>query len=218
MSGAVEGVAVEAVEGDKEEYERLKRRYGEIDGANYCEFGLALERYAKGRKMSAKHWNGGHVFAASREWRIKTIEQLNEAVKVEEEHFSNVLEEFVLWLKSRGLNLGGSAEEGLRRRIRKIYVSHPQKMVKEWCDLLLAEDKINPSDVYLWWGGEPGKGGKYALLTLFFELSPEDIGTVTFYEKVSRNMRVIIDIAERERTHLSEFFEYEPDVWSVLLS
>lgn len=63
----------------------------------------------------------------------------------------------MLWLKSRGLNLGGSAEEGLRRRIREIYVSHPQKMAKEWCSHLMEEDKRNPSDVSMV-GWRPGKG------------------------------------------------------------
>jgi len=62
----------------------------------------------------------------------------------------------------------------------------------------MEEDRVQPSDVYLWWGGEPNVDSCYAFLTLFFEVDPSDIGTYKFDEKVSRNLKTIINIAEKE--------------------
>ncbi|MBO3804143.1 MAG: hypothetical protein JTT11_09825 [Candidatus Brockarchaeota archaeon] len=88
-------------------------------------------------------------------------------------------------------------------------------MAREWCNPLMAEDKKKPFICLSLVGWRAWQESKYAILTLFFELSPEDIGTTTFDEKESKNMRAIIDMAEMEREHLSEYFKYEPDVWSA---
>jgi aconitase B len=48
--------------------------------------------------------------AASREHRIKTLEQLNEAMEEEDDHFRSSLEEFIEWFRSNGLNLGKKVE------------------------------------------------------------------------------------------------------------
>lgn len=54
-------------------------------------------------------------------------------------------------------------------------------------------------------------------MTLFFEIDPDDIGRSGFGERVSRNLRAIINIAEGD-TVLSYSKEYEPDIWSVIFS
>jgi len=165
-----------------------------------------------------KHWKGGYVFAALREWRIKTIEQLNVALKVEEEHFSNALVEFIKWLRSNDLNLGEEAEEYLRKRLKELYAYYPCKVAKEICDLLAHEDKDNQSDVFLWWGGEPNRDLCYAFLTLYFETDPDDIGTSRFDERISRNLRTLINIAEKDGVWFASYRECEPHVWRAIIS
>jgi len=73
-------------------------------------------------------------------------------------------------------------------------------------------------DVYLWWGGEPNRDACYALLTLFFEVDPNDIGRPRFDERVSRNLRALIDIAERDIDLLSFWREYKPNVWRAIFT
>jgi hypothetical protein len=46
-----------------------------------------------------------------------------------------------------------------------------------------------------------------------FEIDPEDIGTSRFDERVSRNLKTIINIAEEEYPHLSTYEDIEPHVW-----
>ena len=77
---------------------------------------------------------------------------------------------------------------------------------------MVEEDKVNPSDVYLWRGGEPNRDANYALLTLYFKINPEDIGTSRFDEKVSRNLRTIINMSEYS------YRDYEPSVWRAIFS
>lgn len=149
--------------------------------------------------------------------RTTTLEQLDEAIGEEDEHFKSNLEEFISWFRSNGLNLGEKGEEGLRRMMRAFYVAYPCNIAKEWCKLLVEEDKVSPSDVYLWWGGEPNSDACYAFLTLFFEVDPDEIGSPRFDERVSRNIRTIINIAEND-TELSSYGEYEPNVWRVIFS
>jgi hypothetical protein len=67
----------------------------------------------------------GYVFAASREWRIKTSEQLNAALEAEDGHFVVVLDEFIQWLRSNGLNLGEKPEGSLREELRTLYQNFP---------------------------------------------------------------------------------------------
>ena len=111
---------------------------------------------------------------------------------MEEKHFSETLEEFVEWFKDNGLSLGAKAEEGLRRRMRSSYTFNPRDVTERWCKLLVEEDKVELSDIYLWWGGEPNSDACYALLTLFFEVDPDDIGSPRFDERVSRNLRATL--------------------------
>jgi len=181
-------------------------------------FKKALDSYFEGGQLNAKHWEGGYLFAASKEWRIKTLGQFEEARDVEEKHFVEALEEFLEWFKDNGISLGAEAEEGLRRKMRSSYASNPRGRAERWCKLLVEEDKAEPSDVYLWWGGEPNHDSRYALLTLFFEVDPDDIGTSRFDERVSRNLRAIINIAENDIDLSSSHRKYEPKVWRVIFS
>jgi hypothetical protein len=206
----------EVAGGDEGISKKLQAKYEEITDFNRYEFKKALERYFKGEKLQSKYWDGGYLFAASKEWRIKTLEQLDEALAMEEKHFSSTLEEFIGWFRSNGLNLGEKAEESLRRRMRKFYSTYPCNIAKELCKLLVEEDKAEPSDVYLWWGGEPNSDSCYALLTLFFEIDPTYIGTSNFDDRVSRNLRAIINIAEKEHGILSSYREYAPKVWKAV--
>ena len=129
------------------------------------------------------------------------------------------MEEFIRWFRSNGLNLGIKAEEGLRRRMRKFYDAYPCEIAKDWCKFLVEEDKAEPSDVYLWWGGEPNSDSCYAFLTLFFEVDSDDINTSRFNEKVSRNLKTLINIAEKDTwSCLSSHREYEPNVWRTIFS
>lgn len=85
-------------------------------------------------------------------------------------------------------------------------------------ECLVQEDRVEPSDVYLWWGGEPNTDSCYAFLTLFFEVDPDDIGTPRFDERASRNLRVMINVAEKERSMLASYREYKPDIWRVFFT
>lgn len=147
-----------------------------------------------------------------------SLEQLADALSAEEGHFSDALEKFIGWFRSNGLNLGKEAEESLRRRMRNYYAAYPCNIAKEWCKLLVEQDKVESSNVYLWWGGEPNSDSCYAILTLFFEVDPDDIGSTEFEERVSRNLRAIINIAEKEEVFLSSHREYEPPVWKAVFS
>jgi len=206
----------EAAGGDEKITEGLWAKYEEIKDSNRYEFEKALERYFKGGGLQSKYWNWGYLLAASKERRIKTLEQLHEAMEEENEHFRSSLEEFIGWFRSNGLKLG-EAEESLRRRMREFYDAYPCNIAKEWCKLLVEEDRTERSDVYLWWGGEPNSDSCYAFLTLFFEVDPDDIGTSSFDERISRNLRAIINIAEND-TGLSYYREYEPNVWRIIFS
>ena len=126
--------------------------------------------------------------------------------------------EFIGWFSNNCSNLGESAEDGLRSRMREFYANYPCNIAKEWCKLLVEEDMDEPSDVYLWWGGEPNRDSCYALLTLFFEVDPDNIGTPSFDEKVSKNLRAIINIAERDIDWLSSHRKYEPNILKVIFS
>jgi len=168
--------------------------------------------------MSCKNWDSAYVLVASRPWKIKNREQLDEALEIEHKHFQRVMEEFIQWLRDRGLNLGEKAEESLSGRISELYTRYPCDLVKSFCEHLIEEDKAQQSDVYIWWGGEPTNDDCYALFTLFFEVDPDDIGKSRFDEMVLRNMRAIINIAERERYNLSSYNEYEPQVWKAVFS
>jgi len=136
----------------------------------------------------------------------------------EDEHFRSSLEEFIGWFRSNGLNLGERAEEDLRRRLRKFYANYPCNIAKDWCKLLVEEDKTGLSDVHLWWGGEPNSDSCYAFLTLFFEVDPDEIGTPSFDKRVSRNLRAIFNIADKDITWLSSYREYKPIVWRAFFS
>jgi len=214
ITGAMDVVAG----GDEMLYDSLWEKYVEICHANESEFERALEGYFGGEGLKGVYWNGGYVFAASKEWRIKTLEQLDEALEAEEGHFSSVLGEFIGWLRSNGLNLGDGAEEALRKRLRELYDAYPWGKARELGEYLVQEDRGEPSDVHLWWGGEPNSDSCYAYLTLFFEVDPEDIGTSILDEKVSRNLRAMINVAERERSMLSYYREYKPNIWKVFFS
>lgn len=149
----------------------------------------------KGRKGGTQQERyGGFLLAASKEWKIKTLEQLNTALEIQDKHLSNVLEEFIQLLKNGGIIKLEKDEESLRKRLRKLYIHYPRNIAKRWRELLVEEDRIKPSDVYLWWGGEPNSDSCYAFLTLYFEVDPEDIGTSRFDRNISRNLRTIINI------------------------
>ncbi|MBO3803810.1 MAG: hypothetical protein JTT11_08100, partial [Candidatus Brockarchaeota archaeon] len=203
---------------DEKIAERLQANYEKITNANRYEFKKALERYFMGGKLQSKYWYGGYLFAASKERRIKTLEQLNKAMEEEDKHFCSALEEFVEWFRSNGLNLGEKAEESLRGRMKKFYDAYLCSIAKNWCKLLVEEDKVEASDVYLWWGGEPNSDCCYAFLTLFFEVDPNDVGTPRFDEKVSRNLKALINIAEKDIPWLSSHREYRPDIWRAIFS
>ena len=106
----------------------------------------------------------------------------------------------------------------MSRGISELYTRYPCDLVKSFCEHLIEEDKAQQSDVYLWWGGEPTNDNCYALLTLYFEVDPNDIGTPSFEKRVSRNLRAIINITEKEHGILSWHREYEPQVWNVVFS
>ncbi len=208
----------EAAGGDVMISEELRKKYDDVNWANEREFEKALENYFRGGKLNGRSWEGGYLFAASKEWRIKTLQQFNEARDVEERHFSEALEEFIGWFKDNGISLGAKAEESLRGRMRSSYAFNPRDRAEKWCKLLVEEDKVEPSDVYLWWGGEPNRDSCYALLTLFFEEDPDDVGTRRFDEKVSRNLRAIINIAEKDIDWLSSHRKYEPNILRAIFT
>jgi len=208
----------ESVGGDEETSGELREKYEDADYANKYWFDKALERYFRGGRLRARCWDRGYLFAATREWRIKTLGQYEEALKAEKERFQGALEEFIGWLRRNGINLGENAEDRLRRRAGEFYAAYPCNIAKEWCEFLVEEDKVEPSDVYLWWGGEPNSDRCYAFLTLFFEVDPNDIGTPKFDEAVSRNMRAIVNIAEKGHVYLISSREYEPHVWRSVFS
>jgi len=106
----------------------------------------------------------------------------------------------------------------LRRRASEFYAAYPCNIAREWCEMLVEEDKVEPSDVYLWWGGEPNSDCCYAFLTLFFEVDPADIGTSRFDEVVSRNLRAIVNIAKKGHVYLISSREYEPHIWRSVFS
>lgn len=218
VGGDIYETLSEVAGGDEKISKKLQAKYEEITDFNGFEFKKALERYFKGEKLQSKYWYGGYLFAASQEWRIKTLEQLDEALATEEKHFSNTLEKFVGWFRNNGLNLGEKAEEGLRRRMREFYTAYLRNTAKRWCKLLVEEDKAEPSDVYLWWGGEPNSDSCYALLTLFFEIDSDKIGSTRFDEGVSRNLRALINIAEKDTYSLSFWRQYKPNVWKAIFS
>jgi len=208
----------ETVGGDERSFKELIKKYEDITHVNRYWFERALDKYFKGYRLEAKGWNEGYLFAASKERRIKTQEQLSIALEAENKHFTSVLGEFIQWLRTNGLNLGEKTEGSLRRRIKKFYASYPCDIAKKWCKLLEEEDKSSQSDIYLWWGGEPNSDACYAFLTLFFEIDPKDIGKPQFDERVSINLRVMTNIADRENTFLSSYREYEPHVWNAIFS
>ena len=85
----------EAAGGDKKISEELQKKYKDVVWANGQRFEKALERYFRGGQLNARYWDGGYLFAASKERRIKTLEQFNEARDAEERHFSKALEGFI---------------------------------------------------------------------------------------------------------------------------
>ncbi|MEM2886174.1 MAG: hypothetical protein QXF24_08815, partial [Thermoproteota archaeon] len=207
----------ESVAGDEEASRVLREKYEDAVYTNRYWFDKAHERYFRGGRLRARYWDRGYLFAASREWRIKTLEQLNEAQKLETRNFMSKLDEFIGWLRRNGIILERSAEEYLRRRAGEFYAAYPCNIAKKWCELLVEEDKFEPSYVFLWWGGEPNNDRCYAFLTLFFEVDPDDIGTPRFDGVVSRNLRAIVNIAEKEQMYLISSREYEPHVWRSIL-
>jgi hypothetical protein len=96
--------------------------------------------------------------------------------------------------------------------MRKFYDVYPCGIAKDLYKFLVEEDSAEPSDVYLWWGGKPNSDACYAFLRLFFEVDPDDVGTSRFDEKVSRNLKVLINIAEKDTMWMSSRREYEPNV------
>jgi len=208
----------EASVGDEKVTKDLWAKYEEIASVNGYEFKKALEKYFTGGKLQSKYWDWGYLLAASKEWKIKTLENLNEAKVEEDKHFRSSLEEFIGWFRSNGINLGERAEEGLRRRMREFYANYPCNIAKEWCKLLVEEDNVESSDVYLWWGGEPNSDSCYAFLTLFFEVDPDEIGNPSFDNRVSRNLRAILNIADKDTTWLSSYRKCEPNVWRAIFS
>jgi len=210
-------VITKKAKGDERLVKRIKEKFWHANEMNREQFEMLLERYFSGDKLRGRHWEGGYVFAASRTWRIKTLEQLNEALKVEDRHFQKVLEQYISWLRNKVIKLPEKDEIALKNIISRNYNSFPRSWVIDLCNLLVEEDKVNPSDVYLWWGGEPNRDANYAILTLFFELDPEDIGTSRFNERISRNLKTIISISEKDAL-LHSYREYEPHVWRAIFS
>jgi len=219
FAAAIDKAIYEASGGDSKIIERLSEKYDRINKLNLNNFNEHLfNDYFKGRKLTRKCWYGGYVFAASKAWKIKTLEEFDKALKVEEEHFSKVLEELIGWMKEGGIRLGDKAEDVLREKVRKIYVGYPCGIAKKICESLVKEDKADPSDVYLWWGGEPNADLCYAILTLYFEVDPEEVGTSTFYERTSRNLWTLINVAEEMYPLLSTYKYIEPLAWRAIFS
>jgi hypothetical protein len=208
----------EATGGDEYQTQALWNKYDEVSDRDRQEFERAIKNYYRGGKLKGKCWDAGYLFAASREWRIKTFEQLNAALKVEDKQFSTKLEEFIGWLRDNGLSLGDHAEESLRVRLKKFYDAYPREMAKDLCWHLVEEDRANPSDIYLWWGGEPEDFPCYAFLTIFFEVDPIDIGTHKFDENVAKNLKALVNISERAQSVLSYYKEIKPHVWRAIFS
>lgn len=204
-------------EGDERLANIIKEKYWQANDLNRDEFKRELDRYIRGGELRYRHWNGGYVFAASRTWRIKNLKQLNEALKVEDRHFQIVLEQYMRWLESKVIKLPEKDEIVLKKKITEEYSSFPRSQAMELCNHLVNEDKVNHSNVYLWWGGEPNSDAYYALLTLYFEVNPEDIGTSRFDERVLRNLRTLINISEKD-VLLHSYEEYEPTVWRAIFS
>jgi len=106
----------------------------------------------------------------------------------------------------------------MRKRLKELYAKYPREMAKDLCGHLVEEDRDNPSDIYLWWGGEPEDYPCYAFLTLYFEVDPRDIDTSKFDERVARNLRGLVDISERAQSVLSYYGEKKPHVWKAIFS
>ena len=70
-----------------------------------------IEGYFRGGELNVKYWDGSYLFAVSKEWRIKTLAQFNEARDVEEKHFSDTLEESIKWFRDNRISMGAKAEE-----------------------------------------------------------------------------------------------------------
>lgn len=213
---AVYNAMYEEVGGDQKRFEDLYERYEEFNRRYNRKFRTHLHLdYFKGRKLRGRCWSEGYVFAASRPWKIKTLEEFDAAQKVEEEHFSTVLEKFIAWLRRGGIRLGKGAKEVLRAKVRKIYVGYPCWVARDMCKDLVEEDKKEPSDVYLWWGGEPNFDGCYALLALCFEIYPYDIGTIGSRERIARNLKALIDLIEKRHSRPREI---EAEAWRAIFS
>lgn len=207
-----------AARGDGKALNGLRDRFEAIDDANRHEFEEALGKYFRGGSLEGRYWHGGYAYAASREWRIKTREELDAALEAEERHFWGVIEAFMQWLRVGELHLGVDVEEELRKGLRETYANYPLNLVKRFATDLMEHDKVEPSDVYLWWGGEPGSDLNYAYVTLYFEVDPGDVGTPKFDEEVSRNLRTLINIAESESAWLSDYRECRPNVWRAIFT
>jgi hypothetical protein len=204
--------------GDGKAYDALAQRYEELTKAKSEEFRSAIDAYFCGGRLDSVCWDRGYVFAPSKEWRIKNTHELNGALEAEDRHSRLSFEEFLNWLRGCGVSLGEKAEEFLRMRLREIYLGFPWGAARDLGEELVREDRVRPSDVFMWWGGEPNNDCCYAFLTLFFEIDPEDIGTKRFDERVSRNLRTIIEIAEKGHAWLSFWREYEPYIWRAIFS
>jgi len=70
--------------------------------------------------------HGGYAFAASRTWKIKNREQLEEALKVEDRHFQEALEKYMRWLGSIVIKMPKEYEIALRK-ITDEYNNFPRK-------------------------------------------------------------------------------------------
>lgn len=204
--------------GDKNLSDKIKERYWKNKELDKERFMMLLDRYFKGDRLRGRHWEGGYAFAASRTWIIKNSEQLNEALEVEDRHFQKAMEQYFRWFRGKVVKLSKEDELALKKEFSHSYSGFPRSQAINLCKQLMEEDKANPSDVYLWWGGEPNRDANYALLTLFFEVDPEDIGTSRFDEKVSRNLRTIINISENDGIMMNSSREYEPSVWRAIFS
>jgi len=177
-------------------------------------FKWLLEKYyLRGRKIKGRYWSDSYVFTPSKERRIKTPEQLSAAIDFEGEHLLTVLEEFARYLGSIGIDLNWRVKGLMRRKIRRLFSGGHMFVLKKLFRHLAREDRRNPSDVHLWWGGEPNRDIRYALFTFFFEIDPEDIGTSKFDDKVWSNLKAIIDVAEG-LSWMSGYEDYKPHVWS----
>lgn len=219
FAASIDKAIYEASKGNDRIIENLSEKYDKINNLYIDNFKEQLfNDYFNGKKLTRKCWYGGYVFVASKAWKIKTLEEFDKALKVEDEHFSKVLEEFISWIREGGVRLGERAEEVLRKEIRKIYVGYPCGIARKICESLVMEDRANLSDVYLWWGGEPNADLCYAFLTLYFEINPDEVGTPRFYERTSRNLRTIINVAEERYPLLSTYKDIEPRAWRAIFS